>query len=1033
MVLRWLFILLAFSGSWIKVHSQEPYTLTTFTTKEGLSHNRINDITQDKAGFLWIATWDGLCRFDGYEFKKYTHQPDDSTSPPHSIIMQVCCDRDDNLWILTDVNHSVARYNKEQDNFVTYRNNKVKENFILSSMIFSIALDDSLNLWAIGDKGIEKFNYNTKSIDHLSLPETICHKLTSKASLFYDNRYGTLWIWNIYILFQCRIRNIEGNKMVIPVKTFRIASNQVRGYSSTFKICSNKKGQHLFLSFLSNYFSDTDSDIFIPNNDSNILSNFPIREIFCNFSNDSILSVYHPITSNRFQIPMGKVGIPSFCFADHSGNIWFNAYIYTDEAAGLIKIRQIKSSFNNIHVPGNVRSGQSLISDIYGIAKDDKGNIWFCDRISGLSQYNYTTATIIRYPVLQNLGNQDSPVYPRVILDNGTDHLIVGYNIGYLIDFDTKKKTYSEYDSPFSICSLSEQDSYRAIARDKNGNIIAGKESGVYIYDLNRKRVLFSDSVHEVRSLFVDSRNNLWIGTMNSLISYTGKNYSKHIYYPYREGRYWIESICEENAENIWLASFGGGICNLNIHTGKFTYYNVSDGLSDNTTYSILKDRWNNLWISTNNGVSLLNLSTNVFRNFDESDGLNIKQFESCSGFQDTYGEIFFGGISGFVRFHPENLEYLKDEISSPLVITDFKIAGVSNHFNRPVYEMDTIRLEKGTNSFEISFACLDFNNADKIRYRYKLEGYNAGWVSSDIKNRFVNYMNIRPGTYLFSVEATDKSGAWNKSKTLVISIPFKVHQSLWFRIGIGALIAFLIAVIIIMRFRHMKLVDQKEMDLLNAKIKESKLDSLRSQMNPHFIFNSLNSINYFISISDKLRANQYVADFSRLMRAILNNTAHEYIELEKEIASLEDYCKLEHLRFGDKFDYSIEVDKRINILAYEIAPSMIQPFMENAIWHGVRYLEGRKGFVRITFMLPEDHFIICKVEDDGIGRKSSAERKTEEQKKRKSRGISIIEERLEIFNTMNKTKLEIQFRDLYPDKADTGTEVIIQIPVKLK
>jgi LytS/YehU family sensor histidine kinase len=200
--------------------------------------------------------------------------------------------------------------------------------------------------------------------------------------------------------------------------------------------------------------------------------------------------------------------------------------------------------------------------------------------------------------------------------------------------------------------------------------------------------------------------------------------------------------------------------------------------------------------------------------------------------------------------------------------------------------------------------------------------------------------------------------------------------------------------------------------------------------MNPHFIFNSLNSINYFISREDKLSANNYIADFSRLIRSILTNLSSDYIKFEMEMESLHDYLKLEHLRFSEKFNYTIEDEKVENSCDLIIFPGMIQPFVENAIWHGVRGIENRKGYIRISFIQISPVKMQCIIEDDGIGRKLSQQYYNPETR-RKSRGIGIVMERLKLINALSKVKYLVTIEDLFNDKIETGTKVTIELPIK--
>ena len=202
-------------------------------------------------------------------------------------------------------------------------------------------------------------------------------------------------------------------------------------------------------------------------------------------------------------------------------------------------------------------------------------------------------------------------------------------------------------------------------------------------------------------------------------------------------------------------------------------------------------------------------------------------------------------------------------------------------------------------------------------------------------------------------------------------------------------------------------------------------LKSLRTQMNPHFIFNALNSVNNFIAQSDERSANRYLTEFSTLMRSVLENSEEDFIPLSKEIELLQLYTKLEHSRFADKFDYEINIDESVNIDEFQIPPMLIQPYIENAIWHGLRYKE-EKGFLKITLNQSGPELIKITIEDNGIGRERSTELKTLNQKKQKSKGMGNIKKRIEILNDMYKDKVDVFIEDAF--KNNTGTRVILTL-----
>ncbi|WP_290699064.1 histidine kinase [Lacinutrix sp.] len=203
-------------------------------------------------------------------------------------------------------------------------------------------------------------------------------------------------------------------------------------------------------------------------------------------------------------------------------------------------------------------------------------------------------------------------------------------------------------------------------------------------------------------------------------------------------------------------------------------------------------------------------------------------------------------------------------------------------------------------------------------------------------------------------------------------------------------------------------------------------LKSLRSQMNPHFIFNALNSVNSFIATNDERTANKYLSDFSKLMRAVLENSEQDFIPLEKEIELLELYTNLEHFRFQDKFDYTITVDKAINVQDYQIPPMLLQPYIENAVWHGLRYKE-EKGTLDISITKKSQDEIVITIADNGIGREKSKALKTANQQKQNSKGMGNIKKRVAILNEMYKDKVDVSIED-FQLEGDTGTKVVVTL-----
>lgn len=292
----------------------------------------------------------------------------------------------------------------------------------------------------------------------------------------------------------------------------------------------------------------------------------------------------------------------------------------------------------------------------------------------------------------------------------------------------------------------------------------------------------------------------------------------------------------------------------------------------------------------------------------------------------------------------------------------------------------------------------------DQLYIKKEQEISQAARFSKSIaekQNRILSLENDRQLT-LSQIQLSDEK---NKRQQLII-------YSL-----IGGL--FLLVITAYLMFKNIK--QQKLANNLLA------LKSLRSQMNPHFIFNALNSVNSFIATNDERTANKYLSDFSKLMRAVLENSEEDFIPLEKEIQLIELYTKLEHFRFKDKFDYTISVEDTIDVEAYKIPPMLLQPYIENAVWHGLRYKE-EKGILDITITKKRKDEIEITIADNGIGRKKSKALKTENQKKHNSKGLGNIKKRVTILNEMYKDKVDINIEDNLTDAEDVGTKVIVTL-----
>jgi sensor histidine kinase YesM len=257
-----------------------------------------------------------------------------------------------------------------------------------------------------------------------------------------------------------------------------------------------------------------------------------------------------------------------------------------------------------------------------------------------------------------------------------------------------------------------------------------------------------------------------------------------------------------------------------------------------------------------------------------------------------------------------------------------------------------------------------------------------------------------------------------------MISIPAYYYQTIWFKFIILLVVSLTLILIILLKYQQIRMTNLKRQETL-------RMQSLQSQLNPHFIFNSLNSISYLISEKPAEIADQYVADFASLMRGFLDHSSRDFVSLRAEIDMIERYLALEHMRMKEKFDYEITCSDDIDPEALEVVPSMIQPFIENAVWHGVGMLKNRKGNIRVSFLPFQNDCIHCVIEDDGIGRKQSALKQSNDYRRRQSKGVSLVVQRVDILNSIYRTSYMVETEDLFPNREETGTRV--RIPVKVR
>jgi len=561
-----------------------------------------------------------------------------------------------------------------------------------------------------------------------------------------------------------------------------------------------------------------------------------------------------------------------------------------------------------------------------------------------------------------------------------------------------------------------------------NGDIIVAMIEGFCRYD---KNTLVYDSrsdgfAEHVRTIYEDNNNVIWLGTMEGVFSYDGFSY-----------KFWGDSldilgdrITTINGYNneVWIGTRSNGIIRIDKH--KITSINVGNGLSSNMVKAIMPYSENLVWVGTMSGLNKIELDHNgniiSIKKYSVWDGLisnEINDLEKYSGY------IIVATNFGLCIFDPT---LMNDKSTPPFI----NINGLSvNNFAMPYKKI--VNIGDTAKSVIIDYLGISFDDPGNITYRYKIlwsdEFHSPFTTRFKIINDWVEtrntslQLNVIPGHYTFSVQAKDEKGEWTMdTKSLDIIVAKPLIQQIWFHILIIIVIILMVSFIFLIIMRNRKKKNEIRVSLI---LSEQK--ALRAQMNPHFIFNSLNSIQTFILERNDEKADMYLSNFSSLMRKVLENSKYNLISLTEELETLEMYLQIENLRFENRFNYKIEVGPEIDTDDVMIPPSIIQPYLENAIWHGLMPKKN-PGFLLLKLSSLDRSFIRVEIEDDGIGIKASNALNSKK-KHHKSTGMKNIEERISLLNKITKGGFSIQISDLIKNKNENpGTKVSILIPLNI-
>ncbi|MGA0556421.1 sensor histidine kinase [Larkinella sp. VNQ87] len=1039
----WLLIL------WLLVSpalAQSPtLSFQRLSLRQGLATNYTSAITQDDLGFIWIGTVNGLTRFDGLRCVNYVPQIGNPQSLPHRTVRTVFKDKDGILWVGTQ--KGMARVDPQSQTFRRY----LFASFGAGcNLIRTIVQTPDSQLWLGTSGGLIRFNPATGKSSLLTMPADAAEHTTANfiRKLLLDG--PTLWIGTqaglyAYDLKTRQFRRFRHQASVVTSLPEDHVMTLARHPRTGALYVGTRKGHIAILNTVNGPFQrmpidarqgiasllfTSDGTLWVATASEGLYQYDAAKNRFLGYKNDE--NNLRSLVSNSLRA----------LFEDRSGIIWIGS-----DDAGVSWFNPKIDKFRSLYDDVGYRPASTLGLDAGSLSFDRADRLWVASR-DGLVMIDPQAQSYRIY--------RHNPKDPTSMGNNLTYNVLadrdgkiwVGHFTG-LSRLDTLTKrfvqirclptaddpaNYPPFDPKRQDFVAGFQVFYCTQARD--GRIFIGTNEKLTIYDPRTNTYLNQFNDERIRklpgknynTLYIDKSNNLWVGGFGPVykISPDLKLLAEYVHDendPHSLPDDGVTDFSQDSDGRLWLST-DNGLARLDERTKRFDVYTTKHGLPNNDI-AALRHTGDTLWISTSNGAAVTNVRQIRFVAFDEADGLPTIEFESGSSERDKKGRLYFGAMRGLVYIQPGRVRI--NRFAPPVYLTSFKVNG-REYLPGPTANPPVIVLDHDQNQFSFDMAALNFDNPGANRYAYRLEGFEDRYNQAG--NRpFASYTNVPSGDYVLHIIAANNDGIWNRNGyrlRIMIRTPF--WETWWFR---TALAAALIALgVVIAQWQARKLAQEaKEKSDLRERIAMSEMKALRSQMNPHFLYNSLNAVRLFVLQNDSDNADRYLVKFARLMRLILGNSRQEWVTLASEIEQLQLYLELEQLRFGHKFDFSIDTDPSLDQERVAIPPMIIQPYIENAILHGMAHKRDR-GRIQVCIK-PVDGHLECLVDDDGVGREKAAALKKNSATSHQSVGLKVTEERLQLIHQRSGKEAGVRIVDKYHDNGEpAGTRVIIRIPL---
>ena len=1045
----------------IRNSAQKPFfyiNATVYGEKEGyVIYNRAHNITEDNKGLIWIGSENGLQSFDGTYFKTYKHSTKDTNSLPGNYVQFIYQDSEDIYWAYIR-GKGLYNYDPRMERFSKYHYQNEKEFNLHPFQQFQVGLpfeDSKHRLWVpLLGYGLAEINKKRNIV----IPYKIC--IPGNCGSFYD----ASWVTRIF----------EDNKGAFWLATNGgiVFFNPETGISEhiTEPELQSRVIRNERTSVFNHFGPFFNNDIWIGTWGSGIKKLNTTTKRFETF-------LWHPKTWD------GTKNVCSGIWQKDSTHLWVSTL-----DNGLLVFDLQTQQFQPVRQSGN----ENFIFTGYEMIQAKDGSLWMTHTNGSLVKISrkqfFSSYTF----------NNDRALIPAKLKANTFlkmgNELFIGAGFDTRIySYDLNRQTYHSYEVPGK---HTRGETNFLIAAPEQKGFFAGGYYGLAFFnvikqkfepfktDSSAERLLNQDLVCATKG----NDNTIWIGcrNMNALLRYfpqTGeiKEYpltaeTKSDQATYTD--YWVNSIAVDQDEYVWFSHSHFGLGSIHIPSGKIVFfnsfrkkdfptgystdvcitddrnvfftiisegvwklnqpfttnenminYNRTNGLPSDMINFIHQDQKKKIWLFSSNGLSLFDPEMATSKSFSEIDGLKNKNL-STRPYEDENGSVYIGFTNSFQSFRPDSLVKEKMKISK-LVIHDFKVNNTSWPIN--VNYITNMNLKPDQNYIQFQYAAITHDNPQQLNYEYKLEGFDKTWIHTG-NIAMGSYNNLPPGDYTLKIRVNNSTP---QDSTNYFELPIVItgywYKSIWFK----SLLGIIILILVYLAYRYRIGIMHKEAKLkaeFDQKMAEVEMRALRAQMNPHFIFNSLSSINRYIVKSDNKTASNYLTKFSKLIRLILDNSEADLISVEKEIQSLQLYIEMEALRFDHVFTYTIDVDEKIDQEENFIPSMLLQPYVENAIWHGLLHKESGRGKLSINLSKISKTMLAAEITDNGIGRQKAMEMKSKEISNKKSYGMQISRDRLALLNYSNGEPASVVVEDLVDENGIAqGTRVLLQIPMQNK